>query len=341
VGGVLSKDEERLLLMSKSLLKTIYEALEPPKAESWDWFYIDKRSILVMANAIPSRMLTIIAKATNLKPSQIDWISASNNEALISAGQILKIVESGQRVKTLNFSITPIVHIRRITHWGNPSITLGTAAKPNEKSFKYVRLDFAGVGAGEVRNRVFRLLEPNHRLSIAVFGETGAGKSTLINTVLGRDAAPVGVGPPTTKGVNFYASLDGQYGFHDIEGWEMQEGTKGVDRLVGILENREHDGRGSTVDALWYCINSGSDRDQGVELELRTKIQRMGIPVLLVVTRSSENYDSNFEKKLKRNRSLAQMEPHFVRAKSEFRQPPHGIQELINATKSLLAPTRL
>ena len=327
--------------MSKSLLKIIHEALEPPKADSWDWFYIDKRSILVMANAIPSRMLAIIAKATNLKTSQIDWISVSNNEALISAGQILKVVEGGQRTQTLDFTLTPVVHIRRLTHWGDPSITLRTATKPDEKSFKEIRLDFAGVGAGEVRNRVFRLLEPNHRLSIAVFGETGAGKSTLINTVLGRNAAPVGVGAPTTKGVNFYASFDGQYGFHDIEGWEMKEGTKGVDRLMDILENREHDGRGSTVDALWYCIHSGSDRDQGVELELRTKVQRMGIPVLLVVTRSSESQDSDFEQKLKKTRSLAQLEPHFVRAKSEYRQPPHGIQELIYATKSLLAPARL
>lgn len=43
-----------------------------------------------------------------------------------------------------------------------------------------------------------RLADPGHPLLVAVFGPTGSGKSTLVNTLVGREISPTGVLRPTT-----------------------------------------------------------------------------------------------------------------------------------------------
>lgn len=43
-----------------------------------------------------------------------------------------------------------------------------------------------------------RLADPGHPLVVAVFGPTGSGKSTLVNTLVGREISPTGVLRPTT-----------------------------------------------------------------------------------------------------------------------------------------------
>lgn len=43
-----------------------------------------------------------------------------------------------------------------------------------------------------------RLADPGHPLVVAVFGPTGSGKSTIVNTLVGREISPTGVLRPTT-----------------------------------------------------------------------------------------------------------------------------------------------
>lgn len=43
-----------------------------------------------------------------------------------------------------------------------------------------------------------RLADPAHPLLVAVFGPTGSGKSTIVNTLVGREISPTGVLRPTT-----------------------------------------------------------------------------------------------------------------------------------------------
>ncbi|MEX1271464.1 MAG: dynamin family protein, partial [Acidimicrobiia bacterium] len=44
-----------------------------------------------------------------------------------------------------------------------------------------------------------RLAEPRHPVVVAVFGPTGSGKSTLVNTLVGRPISETGVIRPTTR----------------------------------------------------------------------------------------------------------------------------------------------
>jgi len=327
-------------MSSSSLFQSIVDAIQPPRATGFERLYIDRRSILVIASSLPARDLKKIATALKISAKDIDWISVSDEEALISAGTILKVVVKGQPNQTLDFTKTPISHIKRFTHRGEPAIALWTATKPDLEKHESIRLDFAGSGSTAVRNRVFRLLEPNHRLSIGVFGATGVGKSTLINSILGVDSARTATGGIGTKGVHLYATPDGKYAFHDIEGWDATEGTTGIERILGILDDLESAGRGCAIDSLWYCINSGSNRKVEVEEELIKRVERMGIPVQLVVTRSSAKHDTEFETKLMKDPLTTLLRPNFVRAKEEYRSAPHGIDELLASTRELVARVR-
>ena len=327
-------------MSSQTTFQYLINAVDPPHAKNFERALIERRSILVVASSLPQEALNRIAKRLRIDAKGIDWVSMSEGEALISTGSVLKIIEDGKPTVTLDFRQTPISRIKPFTHWGTPSISLHTAFKPESKKHKSVRLDFAESGAAAVRNRVFRLLEPADRLSIGIFGATGVGKSTLINVILGSDRAPTGSGGPKTKGVHLYVTPDQRHALHDIEGWDATEGKNGIDRILGILKNLEDAGRGSALDSLWYCINSGSSRNMKIEEELVRQVERMGIPVQLVVTRASQNHDTEFETKLRTDPLTTLLKPNFVRSKEEYRSGPHGVEELLASTRELVARVR-
>jgi GTP-binding protein EngB required for normal cell division len=328
-------------MSSQTTFQYLFDAVEPPRAKVLERaILIEQRSILVVASSIPHEALNRIAKRLRMDAKGIDWVSMSDGEALISAGSVLKIIKDGQNTVTLDFSQTPISRIKSFTHWGAPSISLHAAFKPDKSKHRSVRLDFAGNGAGAVRNRVFRLLEPANRISIGIFGATGVGKSTLINAILGSDRAPTRAGRPGTKGVHLYVTPDQRYALHDIEGWDATEGKDAIERILGILRDLEDAGRGSALDSLWYCINSGSSRNMKIEEELVRIVERMGIPVQLVITRASKIQDTEFESKLKQDPLATLLKPNFVRSKEEYRSGAHGVEELLMSTRELVARVR-
>ena len=47
------------------------------------------------------------------------------------------------------------------------------------------------------------------RFNLAVFGKTGAGKSSLVNAVFGDTVAETGIGKPVTTGTTYYEARKG------------------------------------------------------------------------------------------------------------------------------------
>ena len=75
--------------------------------------------------------------------------------------------------------------------------------------------------------------------NLAIFGATGAGKSTLVNAVFGRDVADTGVGEPVTRGVDYHRRDDGFLGIFDSEGFETgSAGDQILEGLRGVVEAR-------------------------------------------------------------------------------------------------------
>lgn len=66
------------------------------------------------------------------------------------------------------------------------------------------------------------------RFNLAIFGKTGAGKSTLINAIFGEEVAPTGVGRPVTMESHFYEHSAGFLGVFDSRGLEIGRDTEAL-----------------------------------------------------------------------------------------------------------------
>lgn len=123
--------------------------------------------------------------------------------------------------------------------------------------------------------------------NIVVAGITGTGKSTLINAIFGADLAATGKGMPVTEQINEYQNTDIPIHIWDTVGLEIDsDKTK---KSINSIRQTIADKAGLTdqfdrVHAIWYCINSGSNRYQGAELEFIKNLHSIGVPFIIVLT---------------------------------------------------------
>lgn len=128
--------------------------------------------------------------------------------------------------------------------------------------------------------------DPIGRVNIAVYGATGAGKSTLVNAIFGADVAPTGVGEPVTRGTALYVNDAGTLGIYDGAGLEIgQRRSPARDLQARIKRNRKDRDVASFIHVAWYCVDGrGSRLESGQQRAIR-EIADAGIPVVLVFTR--------------------------------------------------------
>ena len=121
------------------------------------------------------------------------------------------------------------------------------------------------------------------RVNIAIFGATGAGKSSLLNAVFGVDVAATGVGAPVTAGTAQYVNAAGTLAIYDGAGFELGQGSFAKD-LLGRIKKSRRSGSDS-IHIAWYCVNSGTARLEESQAQAIRKVADLGIPVVLVLTK--------------------------------------------------------
>lgn len=123
--------------------------------------------------------------------------------------------------------------------------------------------------------------------NIMVAGITGTGKSTLLNAIFGEELAATGKGRPVTAHIDEYQSLDIPIHIWDTVGLELDSAkTKESINSIRqtIAEKADSQDQLDRVHAIWYCINSGSSRYQGAELEFIKNLHSIGVPFIIVLT---------------------------------------------------------
>jgi energy-coupling factor transporter ATP-binding protein EcfA2 len=119
---------------------------------------------------------------------------------------------------------------------------------------------------------------------ILLLGPTGAGKSTLVNAMLGAESAQAGAGAPVTAGLTWHTGPAWAVALGDTRGLETAEGAAQEARLSDALgalapEERPH--------LAWIVLNAEAGRAHaggGTPAALAAALRGAEIPALVVLT---------------------------------------------------------
>ena len=185
--------------------------------------------------------------------------------------------------------------------------------------------------------------------NIIVAGITGTGKSTLINAVFGSEMAKTGSGRPVTENIDEYQNKDIPVHIWDTVGLELnsEKTAKSIrDIKETIAKKADTDDPYDTIHTIWYCINSGSNRYQGAELDFIKELHSTHLPFIIVLTQcyGSKKKITEFEEQIKEiNRQERMDDISIVRVLAQdfdveidddnvIHKPAFGLDELVDET---------
>lgn len=192
--------------------------------------------------------------------------------------------------------------------------------------------------------------------NVLVVGNSGVGKSTLINAVLGENKAAAGFGiKGTSSEITVYQGEDIPFNLIDTVGFEPQKAfwelePKAIKTVrewcknAALDENAEND-----INIIWFCIDGTSSKlfSKTVKDLLRATSIWKAVPIIAVITKSYSQID--------RGKNIQMVQDAFAAASRTIRPravmpviaeafylsdsvfaPPEGITELMELTNTLL-----
>ena len=190
--------------------------------------------------------------------------------------------------------------------------------------------------------------------NVLVIGNSGVGKSTLINAVLGKNVAKTGWGTSETTGkLDIYESDDVPFRIIDTIGFEPSfikehqaiNAVKKWSKDSAKAENEDHQ-----INVIWFCVEGTTSKlfSQTIKNLSRATSMWESVPVIVVITKSYSEPDRKnniqmvynaFARQKKFAKNLHSVIP--VVAKSFVINdtaiaPPVGITELIDDTNNVM-----
>ncbi len=176
------------------------------------------------------------------------------------------------------------------------------------------------------------------RVNILVAGQTGVGKSTLINEVFGEKFAQTAAGRPVTQHAEWFESADVPLRILDTKGLEAKDYAGTLHDMRAEIEKcrNEREAR-DQLHMAWVCIATPSSRVQDAEIDIVRVLNKYDIPVVVVLTKDDD--DEEFAGIVanvltERRASYAAIVP--VRAVAKRNRPAMGLPELVRATFTTL-----
>ena len=191
------------------------------------------------------------------------------------------------------------------------------------------------------------------RGNVLVIGNTGVGKSTLINAVLGEEKANIGWGTRGgTDRLQIYESEELPFRLIDTVGFDpaMRRGRQAISAVKKWSRERAKSGtEDSDINVIWFCIDGTSRKllKKSIDTLIRATSIWKTVPIIVVITKSysvlerldnAEMVYDAFEKR-KRGKNLKRVIPVVAKPyalnETAF-AAPEGITELIDATNQIM-----
>lgn len=180
--------------------------------------------------------------------------------------------------------------------------------------------------------------------NLAIFGETGAGKSTLINAMFGFKIAETGIGDPVTQAAKLHKHPNGNLGVYDTKGIETGDSEKEIlAKFKEIVEGSWNKPLEDQIHVVWFCVKADDLRFDDAQERVVRSLADMGLPVMVVITKafptvSGDSHPDHLklvEMIRKRKLPISPDGAIFLTLAEgdEHRgAQPHGLQELLDAT---------
>lgn len=192
------------------------------------------------------------------------------------------------------------------------------------------------------------------RGNVLVIGNSGVGKSTLINAVLGEDVAKTGYGiTGTTDALEIYESDTVPFRVIDTIGFEptFLKEQKAINAVKKWSKESAKEGKeDNQINVIWFCVDGTSRKlfPKAIQSLSRATAMWKSVPVVVVITKSysvperKENIEMvqrAFAAQTKYSKNLKKIIP-VVASIYELNEAayaaPEGIAELIDATNELM-----
>ena len=194
--------------------------------------------------------------------------------------------------------------------------------------------------------------------NVLVVGNSGVGKSTLINAILGENLARMSFGEKgTTSEVVVYEKDDCPFNLVDTVGFEPQT-VKEMQAVKGIRkwskENAKDGNAENDINVIWFCVDGMATKlfpKTLKDLDKATSVWKRA-PIIVVITKSfsDDDRDNNINmvhaaieknKRLKENlNAVIPVVALEVKSGNTVAIPPAGIGELIEATEQAMPEGR-
>ncbi|GAB7140784.1 GTP-binding protein [Deferribacterales bacterium RsTz2092] len=154
---------------------------------------------------------------------------------------------------------------------------------------KLVNLDMSKFSPEAVQLAIKKMLGEQKIPNVLICGQTGVGKSSVVNYIFNETVAEAGTGKPCTKDITLYPS--DTVNIYDSEGYELgSDKQTHYEQLIFddfLLKHKDVRAE-DAVHLVWYAISAAGKRITPLDIELINRIKGEGFHVCVLLTKVDE-----------------------------------------------------